>query len=533
MSLTPIESVNRITYFSTGVFSGGSHYRFLGGFDTPPLGGPVYVDRNDTLVYGGAQVSPEVKGLMQFDPRFLDNSAAKAKFATQGPNQATIIMVGEWDKVNGIQKIYGGFNMPPMIIYPIDQSTLVLDLGSPISPGTWPFYFDTKVGGTTGIGGWDDSATGSDTLFFETWGYALRIARCRHTDGILYRGLTLVDLTTGLGTLLDVPVWYRDGAADLFEHPRFHDDEFELNGLQFVADDDSQVAAPKGRIFLHSNDFLSDLGDVVDTDWRQWMKIIEWNPLDVSPSPGNPSRVHLRELLMTKLDFVQRQSFGTNENSTGDTIPPGGGFAHGELRARFHPPTRTFITCNDMGSSGERGYVRTSLAPALSQIQAPTALQEVETARTPRFRAKALGDIGEPIGGLPSTWALDRRSTIGEEFDTSSGTETYVDVANAPIDTGTLVFYYLGTPLTITTDYTVNEGTGRITGVGAHTPFNVSGYTADYRHATVGAQPPHGTLLQLTGRTDELGHTETRVEYDDDDDLESGLDFITCEISDD
>lgn len=534
MSLSPIESVQLNAFFSGGAFSGGSRHEFSGPLSAPPLWGFCYVDRVGAFIAGMEQVGPSLVGIGQFDPLFLDNTAPLGKFATSVAS-AGHLNVGEWDQVAAVQNIYAGQNISLSEFWPVDPTTLVVtDIGSSL----WPFFWDQSSISLATIGGWDDgpaSTTQSDTIFFETWGFALRIAQTRHTDGSLYRGLTLVDLTDGSGALVNVPVVFTATPAALFEAFSFQGDAFNLDGLQFVADDDSVPAAPKGRVFLHSSAFLSDLGDVDNTDWRQYMKIIEWNPLGVTPAPGNSTRVHLREVTFTRLNFIERQAFGTNPNSLGTKITSGTPSANGLLRTRFHPASRTFVTVNEHADadSEERGFVRTSFVPALSEVQTPTQLQEVETAKTVRWRARALGDIGDRVGGIPATWSIDRRSTEGETFDTS-GAPAFVDVANAPIDAGTTVFYYNGTPLTLTTDYTVNEGTGRITGAGAHAPLNTSGYTADYRHVTVAdVTPAHGTLLQQSSRTNELGIAETQVQYPDDDADVGGRDEVFCEMTDD
>lgn len=533
MSLTPIESVQLNSYFKTGNFSGGTWHILQNPLSGPPLFGFCYVDRVDAFIAPMQQIGPTLTGIGQFDPLFLDNTSSLAKFG-QSAAASQHLNVGEWDQANAIQNIYAGPNVSSSEFWPVDPTTLVVtDIGSSL----WPFYWDVSSIGIGTIGGWDDGPTAttqSDTIFFEAWGYALRIARVKHTDGNLYRGLTLVDLTDGSGALIDVPVVFTSTPAALFEAFSFQGDDFNLDGIQFVRDDDSVPAAPKGRVFLHSSAFLSDLGDVDNTDWRQYMKVIEWNPLNVSPAPGNSTRVHLREVTMTRLNFIERQAFGTNPNSLGTKITSGTPLANGLLRTRFHPVSRTFVTLNEHADvdEEERGFVRQSLAPALAEVQTPTALQEVETAKTIRFRSRALGDIGDAVGGIPATWTLERASTVGETFDTS-GAPAFVDVANPPIDTDSLVFYYLGTPLTITTDYLVNEGTGRITGQGAHAPLNTSGYTADYEHRTNPATPAHGTLLQQSSRSDELGLAETRVQYPDDDDLVLDFDLIDCEMTDD
>lgn len=531
MSLTPIESVQLNSYFQTGNFSTGSYYHFKVPISGPPLNGFVYYDRLGAFIASGNQVGPALTGILQFDPLFLDNTSSLAKFVTNTPNSPDHIGVGEWNRLDATQPLYGGPNVGSSEIWPIDQSTLVMtDIGSSL----YPFFWDVSSIPLGTIGGWDEgpaATTRSDTVFMETWGYAIRVARVRHTDGNLYRGLCQVDLMTGAATLLDVPAVYTTSPAALFETYEFQGDTFNLDGLQFVPDDDSVPAAPKGRVFMHSSVFLSNAGNVNATDARKYLKIIEWNPLGVTATPGNSSRVHLREQLLTRLNFIERQAFGTNPNSLG--ISAAAPVANGLQRVRFHPPTRTFVTIDDHAGAAieERGYVRHTLAPALAEVQPPTALTEVETAKTVRFRSRALGDIGDVVGGIPATWTLVRRSTVDEALDTV-GLPATSTVENAPIDTGSLVVEKDDVPLTITTDYTVVEATGVITWAGSH-PSAESGYTASYRHTATDATPAHGVLLQQTSRTDELGLAETRIRYEDDDGLVDQLDYLTCEMSDD
>jgi hypothetical protein len=534
MSLAPIESVQLNSYFQGGNFSTGAWHFFQGPISGPPNFGHFYYDRLDAFVAAlGRDVSDPAEGLTYFDPLFVDNTSPQFFFANS--TTPSFIAVGYWDKVAGTQPLYAGPNVSSAEFWPIDTATLVFtDIGSSL----WPFFWDGGGGGIGVVGGWDDGPTAqteSDFVFFETWGYALSVKRVKHTDGNLYRGLAQIDLATGSAVLLDTAAYFATAPGALFESFKFQGDAFTLTGLQFVPDDDSQPAAPKGRLFMSSADFLSVLGNVSNADWRQYMKVIDWNPLGATAQPGSANRVHLRQTLLTRLNFFERQAFGTNLNSLGDTVPPGSGSANGLLFTRFHPPTRTFVTINEHGTAGtihERGYVRTSLSPELAQVLTPTQLTDVRTARRVRFRTSALGDIGDPIGGLPATWSLARGSTIEEAFDTSANPAS-VFVANDPIDTGTLVFSKDGTPLTLTTDYTVNEGTGEITGAGAHAPLQASGYTASYRHTTNPATPAHGTLITTTSRTDELGNAETQVDYADDDDLVEDRDLLTVSITDD
>ncbi len=175
---------------------------------------------------------------------------------------------------------------------------------------------------------------------------------------------------------------------------------------------------------------------------------------------------------------------------------------------------------------------RHSIVPELAIIEPVTAQSEVETNKTVRWKARALGDLGDPLAGITSEWSLARRSTIDEVLDTSGAPVSNI-VAHPPIDPDSLVVEYNGTPLTEGVDYSVVEATGTITWMGSHSPPAASGYTASYRHSTVSGTPSHGTLLEEVSETDVDGFAETRVQYPDDSDLVGGRDRLTVTMSDD
>lgn len=445
--------------------------------------------------------------------------------------RANQFCVGEWDRDANTQILYCGdstFNE----FYYLDLATWILD----DSTNLLNFHWHNGGGGIGTIGGWDNNGADGNFCIFESWGYALRgCARVHHTDGNLYHGLALIDLNdaNGKATLLDVPTYFAASPGALFEAPQFNGDSFVLGVPQFAADDDSLPATPKGVVYLSSSTYLGD-GAVPSSENRVYLKAIDWNPLGIAAAEGSPNRVHLRETLMTRLDYVQFELFGTNTNSAG-AANDGGTPSAAYPKPLYHPPSRTFVALFDWkyGSSppyeNERGIVRHSIVPGLSQLEPPTQQSEIETAKTTVFRARAMGDLGEAVAGVTGTWSLARRSTVDEDLDTSAAPAFNI-VAHPPIDEDTLVVKYNGTPLTEGVDYSVVESTGTITWMGAHSPPAASGYTASYRHSTVSATPSHGTLLQETTETDTDGFCESRVQYPDDADLVGGRDRITVSI---
>lgn len=540
MALKPLESKSLSVYFSTGAFAATYYYLlcFNGGSNPPQSCALVYLDRLDLMLATLQYSSPSpICGVGRFDPLGVDNTAPLAGWVSAvGSQTPDRLAVGEWDRVANTQAIYGGISASNPEFWLVDPITYkMFDDGA----SHWPFYWDGYPGGIAGIGTWDQTA-GAQGLFhfFETWGYALKAcARVKHTDGNNYRGLALIDLSTGLATLLDVPTFYTGTPAALFEAPPFDGNSFGLCHIQYVPDDDDLPAAPKGRVFLSSFEYFGDGPKLGATDPR-YLKVIEWNPLDVDPAPGTPNREHLREILMTKLIYIQKDEFETEGgviNSLGGYPDPGGTSVDSGLITRYHPPSRTFICYSDWTPYSEaasvRGMARHSQIPALDRIEPPTAQSEVETNKTVIFKSRGLGELGEPLAGVDVNWTLERRSTIDEVLDTSGAPVSNI-VAHPPMDEGSCVVEYLGTPLTEGVDYSVVEATGTITWLGAHSPPNPSGYTASYRHSTVSASPPHGTLLQAISETDVEGFAETQVQYPDDDDLEEARDYLTVEMSD-
>ena len=107
-----------------------------------------------------------------------------------------------------------------------------------------------------------------------------------------------------------------------------------------------------------------------------------------------------------------------------------------------------------------------------------------------------------------------------------------VFVENFPIDgvsatDNTLVVYENGTPLTVTTHYTVVLATGAITGVGAVFDSTKT-YTVDYEHQETGAQPPHGIQRTTFSTTDENGRAIARIENPDDAEIVGELDGLSA-----
>ncbi len=553
MALLPVSS----SLYSPGYMTGGVFFKTgdsrLAINNTGTAWAPngyFYLDRLDAIMGSIGSANGTGLGLVQLDPLFLSNTAPIARFENSFfPSAAPVYFaVGEWDKIANVQKFYAQISASPFNIHEIDPATFdYVTAGGPSDPSDFPFGFTFRNNSEPGglLQGWwkDQNSANGNLIFFETWGFSIKAcAECRHTDNVLYRGLVLIDNTTGLGVLQPLTTFHTNTPGDLFEGPPILGDETYFGTIQFIPDDDSVPSAPKGRIFLASDMQGPNVGGVpsVGEVHYQYVKMFDFNPLDVVAAPGFISRVHWRQTLLSRIDYREREAAGTNTNSAGDFTDGGTYNVNTRRKPIFHPPSSNILTLINHRSGtnyNEHTVVRTSLVAALDHIDPPTPLEAVATNKLVSVRTAALGTLGEPIAGLDATWSVQRKSSSREVLLTVGGPASSI-VANTPIDSGTLVveFDALGdgvfVTLTLTTDYTVVESTGTITWAGAHAPPNAAPavYVATYEHATSPASPGHGSVVNLIVQTNAQGISDAEIAYPDDDQLVGGIDEITVSV---
>jgi hypothetical protein len=251
-----------------------------------------------------------------------------------------------------------------------------------------------------------------------------------------------------------------------------------------------------------------------------YVRLTEFNPEGLAASPGSPNRVHGRVTNFSRFEVL------------GEETPENGGMGGGgwnlSLRGApiYHPPTETwnfYAHSDDSQPRADITHAQFSNAALLDLVSNPTAIGSVETGKTTTFEVMASGDLGEPIASQDIAWALQRESTLEEVLDTSGAGPT-VTLVNTPLDGQITEIRYLGTLLTESVDYdpiVLSSGLLTWTAAGAHDPPNTSGYTATYTHRGTVVGPPHGALLADLSRTNVNGKAITRVQYDDDADLET------------
>jgi hypothetical protein len=510
MGLAVTAEFDPVTLFTTGNYP--SHGGMLTTDDDKAA--LWYYDRLDFFSsdwsWGGspADVANEY---VRWDPLLQSNSGSLFDSCSEPVDG--LVAVGEWDRVGNAQKVY---TFDTGVGTGFDEVS-VLSPNNINEADVWP-----TVGGLQHRGslistdpGFYDLATEGGWVIFETWGFAFNpLVRLRHTDAVQYADVpVLVNLATGAATLLEGLFTAYGTQIHQFAEPALLGQNVNFAHVQFIPDDISTPAQPRGRVFMSSSGANSPSDSTMH---RYWVKMIDWNPFDVD---GTPSRTHLRTRLLSAADFLK---------SAGGTF--GGVFESGSTLARYlfyHPRTNRIIHYTHNGFStlgaGESKFLFVSASPTVSVLTDPSPTEETASGKTNDFIATALGSLGEEIGGVDVAFELRRVSTIGEVLATTPSAGETVVVDNGPIspvdpNLSPVVVYENGTPLTLTTHYTVNRGAGSITFVAPKPLGGGEIYTADYRHFDTPTSPPTGaTLLNSSAVSDITGAAVARVRHDEED----------------
>lgn len=493
---------------------GGSHVVSEGGAGTNPPQSPLaYYDRLDRLYAKFRATNPTGGGAWTgyADPLFFTAASPLSNAKLTGTVWDSLF-VGSWDKVQNAQRLYGRTDTGNAFVE-LDPATLQQVAADPY-PNVGAN--GTRNGKSSTTDGWYGNSDGN-LVFFEGLGKAFIPVADVRSGGTTYANVPVeVDLATGDGVpIADLPTSYNT-SPNQFQEGQVFGDTANLRQAQFVADDESTFAAPKGFLLL-----TDVTRKVTNGILRLYVRIVDWNPLGVQ---GTPTRVHKRERLLSRLEV-----------SEGDAPPVGLGGAglYNSQRVWFHPPSdslRMLFYNASFGDlqTGEMLLLRLAPTAALADVTSPTAEEVVQTGKRVRHAVTAHGSLGEPIAGVDVAWTLRRASTRLEVLDTQGAPATST-VANPPVDPGTLEVFDDGgaAPLVEGVDYSVDLATGVITWL-ATTPDDGDG-RASYRHSEAPADPPHGTLLVAASTTDEHGKAITEVRYPDDSDLVGQFDRLEAD----
>ena len=521
-------------------------YFELGQFQTPPLANGiefanltgfrparVYLDR-----YGYFQCIWQENGgwnHVRFDPELNDSTSGLVGYSTTG---LVPFFMGDFEPITGTQQIYS-HNSVLFKERAYEDATVI------IHSNPWPMIDWDEPSAASGIISSDDgywtlhTANNSDNaVFFPGWGagghMVLNRGQCRVAGNTEQEVMVLVDLSTGAGTILDIPAKFTASPTDFQSGPLFGEGTTENHYIQFVPDADSRHTAPKGRIFCSLLGLEPNAGE-----FRFYVQAYDWNPIGAS---GSPERVHQR------LGLSSRCLIDAPATSTTVLGVPPGIVRVGDVNpvVTEHMMFDTgrgrvlmFSSVTDAGGSG--GTPRTGChniieffqSADLAFLRPPQSLAPPSTGRVVIFDTDTRGDLGEIIGGKLINWSIEATSTEGETLNVvgSSPGDTIATAhtMNVDIDYPAAV-YKDGVPMT--------EGTGASEwiraagGIDFTAPEPIDGapvYTVDYPHTADPDATAHGTLLASTSITDAEGLGQARVRYADDDDLEFARDKVTAQ----
>lgn len=491
-----------------------------------------YYDRFDRLYWRASEVNTSGPNnpWVYTDPLFVNSSEPQSKHLGSH-STLSALHVGDWDRVLDVQYMYGRDTGITATGWARLDSNLDADA---VTPDPYPNVGHTTHQGalpSSGAGstGYYQSGTIGGWVFFEGLGYALSSGISVRTDDSTLSTTVLaqIDLTTGAAVVYDgIPIRYSSSASHESHRPPLFGRTVTFDGIQFLPDEDSTPAAPKGRLMFYEGtpaaESPPDIQPVL-------LKLVEFNPGGIT-TPGQPVRVHNREILVTQFEILE-SDYGAGA---------WGGFATDAVF--LHPPSNRIYHLVAAAAAGSvPGVGKTTVdanesevtelltVPEVAELTSPTELARPSTGRTVEFATTALGSLSERIAGVRVDWALKRASTVDEVLDTSGAPATNT-VANIPIDVSEtaaaiLVVKQDGTPLVLATDYTVVAATGVITWLLSH-PAGGSVYTVTYQHRETPAAPAFGTLLSASATTDSEGQARTRVKYADDAALVGELDDI-------
>lgn len=502
------------------LFTGGN-YDPQGGSLFVPGSQPgkwIYYDRLDVFM-GEWNPGTGAFDFCRWDPLLLTNTGGLFDDVPRpsdiGGTAARSVAVGEWDRGANVQKVYQASNSVITNAPHNEINPLALDQVVATAPFPNVGHLNSIGKISTDIGYYDQTNLNDNKrfIFFETWGYAFATGRVRHTDNVQYAEVAmLIDLATGGATILtDLPVAYGTQTHQ-FAEPQLFAQNVYLGEAQFVPDDASTPAAPRGRLLLYS--VCSDKpGDATRT--RCWVKIVDWNPLAVA---ATPSRVHLRERLVSAVEFLKTTPGSLNGIHEGGTPI--------RKHLMYHPLSNRFYFYSSIAGgpsggqldAGESKFLFVTASPAVTALSDPSPTETPATGKTVSFLTEAYGSLAEKIGGVNVAFQLRRISTVDEVLTIVPATPGQtVALANGPIipddpNLSPVVVKKDGTPLTETVHYNLDRPNGEIDFIGPE-PTDGPVYTCTYRHFDTPASPAHGTLLNASAVTDLGGAAVARVKY--------------------
>ena len=490
----------------------------------------VFLDR-----YGYFQCLWEESGsvwkAVRFDPELIDSTSGLVGYWS---TTFKFYFMGDFEPITGTQQMY---RHDSSVWNEVAYSDPTSDIGTDV----WAMIDWNQPSAASGIISTDDgywtlhTANNSDNaIFFPGWdsGYMiLNRGQCRVAGVTEQEVMVLVDLSTGAGTILDIPAKFTASPTAFQAGPLFGEANTDNRYIQFVPDADSRHTAPKGRIFCS----ISGL-EPITNELRFYAQFYDWNPTGAS---GSPERVHQRESLSSR-SLVDAPATSTTilaptpgRVRVGSTNPvQEEHFLFDTGRGRLVMFSST-TDANGNQRTGCHNIIEFFQSADLAFLRPPQPLAPPSSGRVVIFDTDTRGDLGEVIGGKVVNWSIEATSTEGETLNVvgSSPGDTIATAHTMNVDIDYPAAVYKD-------DVPMTEGTGasewiRVAGgIDFTAPEPIDGapvYTVDYPHTADPDATAHGTLLNATSITDAEGLGQTRVRYADDDDLEFARDKVTAQ----
>lgn len=452
----------------------------------------VYYERFDA-VFCQCNVRSGGVVLARIDPLLETNTGALYDLDPNSFNNS--LHVGQFDREGDLQPFYVTAGAGGGAVSEVDPLNIAVVLQADAFPGyetQGNGLFSTDPGFFSNVG---------QVVFFEGLGSGGQVVHLSGNANIaggaaITNTAFIVDLATDLTIEL---LW---SARDTI-----FGDVVDWTYGQFVQDDDSTAANPKGEMMM----FATGEQNVPSAGTDRWYhQRRDWNPNNVV---GIPSRTHQRQTLLTAFETQGGQCPGQPNGV------PEAAF-NSFLGGLFVPTTRQVwgffsnLTAPTPYPACESVIMRFSENAAIDIITDPSPVGDVTTNKTVPFRQEVRGSLSEPIGGVRLDYALDRRSTEGEILPVTPSAGESVAVANPPINfIGTVVVRKDAAVLVEGVDYNLTRDPGGSVDFIAPEPVAGPVYTVDYEHFQTGATPANGLLLDSTAVTDVTGTAEVRVKY--------------------
>jgi len=528
--LQNLDAADDTPYFTTGNFA-AADWRPRNNWQGLTIpGASKYYPRLGVFYMGGLPTSGNRYAVV--DPNLQDNASSIFGTFTHNAGFRAGPVIGEWNKGTNEQKVYLGSFGSGGKLAEVDPAALSVQLVP--NPYT-NFGSEQSVNGNGTLDEGFYNIFGSASTFLGSWiifetlnkAYACN-ARVRQGGTTRDNAYIEVDLTTG-DAIEYFPTGDRlicryDGGGGDREGPQIDGDSFSMINQQFFEDDDSTLSQPKGFLFMNSE-------RLVKTGNLRYIytQVVDWNPFEVTASPGNPIRVHARVRDISRIE-VEENQIGSATNGVGTVETNSGSLILDPTTERVFLPSRASSFSGSL-TTGEAAITIFSLGAELEELTRPAAINEVETNKVVSFQTQALGSLNEKISGEEVTATLQRVTTLGETLDVSGASPgDSIAVENGPITevlAPPVEVRKNGTPLVEGggNDYTVDFANGEIDFISPE-PVSTEAYDIDYPHFETPADPPHGTLRGTTTRTDESGVAQFQAEYPDDADLENQVDQL-------